>query len=697
MFKVNEQQTGIFYLIKPSTGLPVTGATVTCKLFDENFNEVTPAPTVTEIGDGLYRASFTPDAAGVWTLVFICSDERQYGVIGFPVGMGLEADIDTNVDTLLTRVAGSVALESSLSTHDSDIKSRLDHATYGLSALKTEIDANETKIDAAQSDITAIKAKTDNLPTDPADQSAVEAAITSAHTTTNGKVDNVQTDVSSIKATVDTNLDATVSSRQASWGADASTKTNIDTTASRVDQALSTMESNIRGADSDTLKTLSDQLDAVQADLDNPDQYKADVSSLALESSLSTHDSDIKSRLDNATYGLSALKTLIDTVQADLDSPDQYKADVSNLDVAVSTRAPANEYDTQLDATISSRQADWGAVPQTKTNIDTVALRVDQSLSTTESNIRGADNDTLKTISDQLDAVQSDLDNPDQYKADVSALALEATLSSHDSDIKGRLDNATYGLSALNTDLDTTLTRIGDPSGDSLTSLTAKLGDPKGALGSLIQAASTTTGTPTVNFFDTNLTEATDDHYVGNVILFTSGDLAGQSSIIVDYDGTTKEITVDPAFIEAPASGDSFVILSVPLGALRTGSKGLEQIYDLIDQMLKLGRIGDTVTTDGTEQTIFIVDNPDFPFEPTKLLIDFTNNTASETVDVNVYYRIKEGGSYVLHSTLSYSGVQSPPLKDIDLLPNTFGVKVTVQKTAGSNLSYDYEVYLREK
>jgi hypothetical protein len=49
----------------------------------------------------------------------------------------------------------------------------------------------------------AIKAKTDNLPTDPADQSAVEAAITSAHSATNGKIDTVDTVVDAIKTKTD--------------------------------------------------------------------------------------------------------------------------------------------------------------------------------------------------------------------------------------------------------------------------------------------------------------------------------------------------------------------------------------------------------------------------------------------------------------------------------------------------------------
>lgn len=52
------------------------------------------------------------------------------------------------------------------------------------------------------------------------------------------------------------------------------------------------------------------------------------------------------------------------------------------------------------------------------------------------------------------------LTDPDSYKADVSSLALEATLSTHDTDIKALLNHATYGLSALNTDLDKLLTGI---------------------------------------------------------------------------------------------------------------------------------------------------------------------------------------------------------------------------------------------
>jgi len=65
----------------------------------------------------------------------------------------------------------------------------------------------------------------------------------------------------------------------------------------------------------------------------------------------------------------------------------------------------------------------------------------------------------------------------------------------------------------------------------------------------------------TTTAFVTNLTEETDDHYNGGVVLFTSGALVGQARRISDYDGATKAITVSPALTEAPGDGDTFLIL----------------------------------------------------------------------------------------------------------------------------------------
>jgi hypothetical protein len=84
--------------------------------------------------------------------------------------------------------------------------------TYGQAVEDILADTSELQtdnVDGGRTDllIDAIKAKTDNLPTDPADQSAVEAAITAAHSTTNGKIDTVDdfldTEVAAIKTVTD--------------------------------------------------------------------------------------------------------------------------------------------------------------------------------------------------------------------------------------------------------------------------------------------------------------------------------------------------------------------------------------------------------------------------------------------------------------------------------------------------------------
>jgi len=66
---------------------------------------------------------------------------------------------------------------------------------------------------------------------------------------------------------------------------------------------------------------------------------------------------------------------------------------------------------------------------------------------------------------------------------------------------------------------------------------------------------------PTTLLFETNLSEATNDHYNGAFVVITSGALLGQSRLISDYDGTTKVVTVATAFTEAPAAADTFIIL----------------------------------------------------------------------------------------------------------------------------------------
>lgn len=60
--------------------------------------------------------------------------------------------------------------------------------------------------------------------------------------------------------------------------------------------------------------------------------------------------------------------------------------------------------------------------------------------------------------------------------------------------------------------------------------------------------------------FITDLTEATDSHYVGRIVIFTTGALKDQATDITAYTGATKTLTVT-ALTEAPANNDEFIIV----------------------------------------------------------------------------------------------------------------------------------------
>lgn len=104
-----------------------------------------------------------------------------------------------------------------------------------------------------------------------------------------------------------------------------------------------------------------------------------------------------------------------------------------------------------------------------------------------------------------------------------------------------------------------------------------------------------------------------------------------------------------------------------------------------------------TVTTDGNEQDVYKYDAPPGTFKPVCVKIDFTNHTVTESVTLRTYYRIKTGGNYILQNSVSYVlSAPDPLLVNIDLEPNRWGVKVTIEKTAGTNRAYDWEAVWEE-
>ena len=159
--KIGEAFKDRCFITVVATGLPATALVFTCTVIDESGNRA--ALVVTEESDGWYTAPFTPDAAGTWATEWSKAANPQLYTFHYPykefkVGGGQEDDIYTRL---------GAPSGASVSADVAAIKAE-------TASLVTKVDAVDDYVDT---EVAAIKAKTDNLPADPADDSDIDAQL----------------------------------------------------------------------------------------------------------------------------------------------------------------------------------------------------------------------------------------------------------------------------------------------------------------------------------------------------------------------------------------------------------------------------------------------------------------------------------------------------------------------------------------
>lgn len=166
-------------------------------------------------------------------------------------------------------------------------------------------------------------------------------------------------------------------------------------------------------------------------------------------------------------------------------------------------------------------------------------------------------------------ASQTSVDDVDNF-VDTEVAAILAAVDTEVAAIKvvtDALPNA-GALTTIQSDLDNIQTRIPAAltAGGNMKSDALALNGSTAAAAQLAKSAATIVsgaaiaGTLSTTQMTTNLTEATDDHYNGRIIIWTSGVLIDQATDITDYDGATKRLTYT-AITEAPTAGDTFIIV----------------------------------------------------------------------------------------------------------------------------------------
>jgi hypothetical protein len=192
---------------------------------------------------------FRTEGAEHWYLLAYDADDRAVGVVRYrltdgtitrymtlqvseqsPVTLGsaTRVKLDANqpdyapalAATALSTTQWTNTLATNLGTTNTTVATNLDVTVSSRSTqtsvdtiddlLDTEMPALTAAVAAEAVKTTAIQAKTDNLPTDPADQSAVEAAITAAQVAIIAQVDANETKIDAILVDTGTTLPAQI-------------------------------------------------------------------------------------------------------------------------------------------------------------------------------------------------------------------------------------------------------------------------------------------------------------------------------------------------------------------------------------------------------------------------------------------------------------------------------------------------------
>ena len=119
----------------------------------------------------------------------------------------------------------------------------------------------------------------------------------------------------------------------------------------------------------------------------------------------------------------------------------------------------------------------------------------------------------------------------------------------------------------------------------------------------------------------------------------------------------------------------------------------VDAIAALVEAEAILEETGGELTTDGTEQNVYINNTPAGVYAPKRLIIDFANQTVTGTIRILTYYRIAPTGPWVIDDRETIVGVPVSAGISIQLHETRYGVRVTVEKTAGTNRAYDWTVF----
>lgn len=378
--------------------------------------------------------------------------------LGTPSGVSVSADIATKASqTSVNSIPTNPLLtnDGRLNNLDATVSSRL--ATSGYTA-------------PANSDITAIKAKTDNLPVDPADNSDILAAISAIPSPPSAST--IATAVRSELAIELARIDAAITTRLATAGYTAppnvaaiatQVRTELTTELGRIDAAISSRLATAGYTSAPTVNQIADQvwdellsghvvsgsageaLSTASAGGASPSTVASAVRS-ELATELGRIDATITSRLASAGYTAPPSAVAVaGQVRVELGT------ELGRIDSVISTRSSQTSVDdlpvlTEIEA--STAIAKVSNLSSLQTAVVTEINANETKIDSLQSSVNSIPTNPLLTNDARLDRIDvnvSSRSTPAQVNTEVSNV-----LNAYDPPTKAELDSAIAGIPAIN-------------------------------------------------------------------------------------------------------------------------------------------------------------------------------------------------------------------------------------------------------
>ena len=100
-----------------------------------------------------------------------------------------------------------------------------------------------------------------------------------------------------------------------------------------------------------------------------------------------------------------------------------------------------------------------------------------------------------------------------------------------------------------------------------------------------------------------------------------------------------------------------------------------------------------SVTMDGTEVTVVLDEITGNPTRHLEGWIDLSPMQNGDSVTIRLYVKTTSTGNYVKYAEETYTDTQSLPALHLVTLPARYGIKITMQQTAGTYRTFNYQFF----